>query len=271
MSASPATTRPPSGSATTTSTPTRNMTGGSLPAMIWQRLMDYAHQNIDLKPIPGIENRSSTRRRRPRPPRPKSARPRRTRTEATRPARGAVGRDDQAAQGNVGALPLGAADRRAAGAEDAVGALTSAASSDPTVRKPVRRRKRLAKPSIAHRAPAVPLALDTNRRVIPSPLHLQPAALHAPNRFPDPGDARDRHRRRRGERLVYAAGAGRHRRGHHRQLDRLSQHGHAGRRPLFQGARRARRHAGARARRRACPSSPTAIPAATRCRANAPT
>ena len=37
-------------------TPTRNMTGGSLPAMVWQRLMAYAHQNIDLKPIPGIEN-----------------------------------------------------------------------------------------------------------------------------------------------------------------------------------------------------------------------
>jgi len=37
------------------STPTRNMTGGSLPAMTWQRLMAYAHQNIDLKPIPFIE------------------------------------------------------------------------------------------------------------------------------------------------------------------------------------------------------------------------
>ncbi len=36
--------------------PTNDMTGGSLPAMIWQRLMVYAHQNIDLKPIPGIEN-----------------------------------------------------------------------------------------------------------------------------------------------------------------------------------------------------------------------
>jgi len=36
-------------------TSTRNMTGGSLPAMTWQRLMAYAHQNIDLKPIPGIE------------------------------------------------------------------------------------------------------------------------------------------------------------------------------------------------------------------------
>jgi penicillin-binding protein 1A len=36
--------------------PTRRMTGGSLPAMVWQRVMAYAHQNIDLKPIPGIEN-----------------------------------------------------------------------------------------------------------------------------------------------------------------------------------------------------------------------
>ena len=36
--------------------PTNNMTGGSLPAMIWQRFMTYAHQNIELKPIPGIDN-----------------------------------------------------------------------------------------------------------------------------------------------------------------------------------------------------------------------
>ena len=36
-------------------TTTNNMTGGSLPAMVWQRLMAYAHQNIDLKPIPGID------------------------------------------------------------------------------------------------------------------------------------------------------------------------------------------------------------------------
>lgn len=34
---------------------TNNMTGGSLPAMVWQRFMAYAHQNIDLKPIPGIK------------------------------------------------------------------------------------------------------------------------------------------------------------------------------------------------------------------------
>src|SRR5690606_11446702 len=35
---------------------TRNMTGGSLPAMVWHRLMTYAHENVDLKPIPGIDN-----------------------------------------------------------------------------------------------------------------------------------------------------------------------------------------------------------------------
>jgi penicillin-binding protein 1A len=36
--------------------PTNEMTGGSLPAMVWQRLMAYAHRNVDLKPIPGIEH-----------------------------------------------------------------------------------------------------------------------------------------------------------------------------------------------------------------------
>ncbi|WP_274425095.1 transglycosylase domain-containing protein [Chelativorans sp. YIM 93263] len=36
--------------------PTERMTGGSLPAMVWQRFMTYAHQNVELKPIPGIEN-----------------------------------------------------------------------------------------------------------------------------------------------------------------------------------------------------------------------
>jgi len=36
--------------------PTKDMTGGTLPAMVWQRFMAYAHQNIELKPIPGIEN-----------------------------------------------------------------------------------------------------------------------------------------------------------------------------------------------------------------------
>ena len=36
--------------------PTHEMTGGSLPAMVWQRLMAYAHRHVDLKPIPGIEH-----------------------------------------------------------------------------------------------------------------------------------------------------------------------------------------------------------------------
>ncbi|WP_343313893.1 penicillin-binding protein 1A [Brucella sp. BE17] len=34
--------------------PMKELTGGVLPAMAWQRMMVYAHQNIELKPIPGI-------------------------------------------------------------------------------------------------------------------------------------------------------------------------------------------------------------------------
>ncbi len=37
-------------------TPMNNMTGGTLPAMTFKKLMNYAHQGIELKPIPGIEN-----------------------------------------------------------------------------------------------------------------------------------------------------------------------------------------------------------------------
>ncbi len=37
-------------------TSSNNMTGGSLPAMTFKRLMDYAHQGIELRPIPGIDN-----------------------------------------------------------------------------------------------------------------------------------------------------------------------------------------------------------------------
>jgi penicillin-binding protein 1A len=36
-------------------TPMNNMTGGSLPAMTFKRLMDYAHQGIELRAIPGVE------------------------------------------------------------------------------------------------------------------------------------------------------------------------------------------------------------------------
>ncbi len=34
--------------------PTSNMTGGSLPAMIWHEIMTYAHQGVETKPIPGL-------------------------------------------------------------------------------------------------------------------------------------------------------------------------------------------------------------------------
>jgi len=37
-------------------TPMHNMTGGSLPAMTFKTLMDYAHQGIELRAIPGIQN-----------------------------------------------------------------------------------------------------------------------------------------------------------------------------------------------------------------------
>ena len=36
-------------------TPTNRLTGGRLPAETWQRIMAYAHQGIELKPIPGVE------------------------------------------------------------------------------------------------------------------------------------------------------------------------------------------------------------------------
>jgi penicillin-binding protein 1A len=34
--------------------PTNRLTGGNLPAMTWQRIMTYAHNGIELLPIPGI-------------------------------------------------------------------------------------------------------------------------------------------------------------------------------------------------------------------------
>ncbi len=36
--------------------PTRRLTGGSLPATIWNRVMTFAHTGIKLKPIPYIED-----------------------------------------------------------------------------------------------------------------------------------------------------------------------------------------------------------------------
>ena len=34
--------------------PTNRLTGGRLPAMTWQRIMEYAHNGIELRPIPGV-------------------------------------------------------------------------------------------------------------------------------------------------------------------------------------------------------------------------
>lgn len=34
--------------------PTNRMTGGSLPAMTWHKIMAYAHQGIEIKPLPGV-------------------------------------------------------------------------------------------------------------------------------------------------------------------------------------------------------------------------
>ena len=36
------------------SSETANMTGGSLPAMAWKEIMQFAHQGLELKPIPGV-------------------------------------------------------------------------------------------------------------------------------------------------------------------------------------------------------------------------
>jgi penicillin-binding protein 1A len=33
---------------------TNRLTGGSLPAMVWQAVMSYAHQGLELKPLPGL-------------------------------------------------------------------------------------------------------------------------------------------------------------------------------------------------------------------------
>jgi penicillin-binding protein 1A len=34
--------------------PTKRMTGGTLPAMTWHNIMAYAHQGIELRPLPGL-------------------------------------------------------------------------------------------------------------------------------------------------------------------------------------------------------------------------
>ncbi|MBF9232042.1 transglycosylase domain-containing protein [Microvirga alba] len=41
--------------------PMNNMTGGTLPAMTWHEVMGVAHQNLELRPIPGLEPENSAR------------------------------------------------------------------------------------------------------------------------------------------------------------------------------------------------------------------
>ncbi len=46
--------------------PTRRLTGGNLPAMTWKKFMTYAHQNIEIRPIPFLkQSRIASKRRKP--------------------------------------------------------------------------------------------------------------------------------------------------------------------------------------------------------------
>ena len=60
--------------------PTNRMTGGALPAMTWHDIMEYAHQGIEIKQLPGLAGAAgaaAARRRyqdksaKPPPPRPR--------------------------------------------------------------------------------------------------------------------------------------------------------------------------------------------------------
>jgi penicillin-binding protein 1A len=42
-------------------TPTRNMTGGSLPALTWHKVMTYAHQGVEIKPLYGLKGTPAPR------------------------------------------------------------------------------------------------------------------------------------------------------------------------------------------------------------------
>ena len=46
-------------------TPTRNMTGGSLPALTWHKVMAYAHQGVEIKPLPGMKGAPAPRLEQP--------------------------------------------------------------------------------------------------------------------------------------------------------------------------------------------------------------
>jgi penicillin-binding protein 1A len=38
---------------------TADMTGGTLPAMAWKEVMAYAHQNLEIRPLPGVSGASN--------------------------------------------------------------------------------------------------------------------------------------------------------------------------------------------------------------------
>jgi penicillin-binding protein 1A len=42
-------------------TPTRNMTGGTLPALTWHKVMTYAHQGVEIKPLIGLKGTPAPR------------------------------------------------------------------------------------------------------------------------------------------------------------------------------------------------------------------
>lgn len=43
------------------SKPMNNMTGGSLPAQTWHEVMNFAHQNLEIRPIPGVDSAAFAR------------------------------------------------------------------------------------------------------------------------------------------------------------------------------------------------------------------
>ena len=208
--------------------------------MVWHRLMTYAHENVDLKPIPGIDNpfvdaqvvaKAEEKQ--------KKQKTGETQLQRHRAPAGALRLDHQGAARHRRHLQEFADHRRAARAGDAFRALAAADRSAGS------------RPSSAHL-----LAIQPRRALSEAAhpdLRLQsatPMATHAENRLRHLRRALHLHRRRRRERLVHAEGQRERRRRHHRRLDRLSRHRHAGRRPLFQGARRPRGPARARPRRR---------------------
>ncbi|MDP2731804.1 MAG: penicillin-binding transpeptidase domain-containing protein, partial [Hoeflea sp.] len=98
-------------------TSSNRMTGGSLPAMTFKRLMDYAHQGIELRAIPGVENPLPTPKATPQVAETATdangnilaplQRPRTLNRDTTDVLRGLAEQFEQA-------KPLGAADRLAA-------------------------------------------------------------------------------------------------------------------------------------------------------------